>query len=306
MIGKILKYGSIILTAFYIGNVAPVELPSPDKIKSYFTEAKKKVSRAGERIPDPEAGLEELNRLRDENNGLEERVRGLESQLKNILGSSDNRPRQYIPPTNIIPTPRNDQTYAEEHFQISPLEEYMIELVNEQRKLHNLPMLRYNNPRLFEAARQHSSEMMQLGYFSHESPVRMYGNLDDRLKIAGERSMGSGSANGWISCAENISFAPACEDEYDKRWVELSMFGGKFEGTEKSRGRIKILTSQFRQGNCILGEEGGGLMFSPGHRANILNPRFDYIGIGIVTGWGLHPDGKEGYGMWVTQVFAEY
>ena len=158
-------------------------------------------------------------------------------------------------------------------FQIHTFEKYMIELVNEQRELHGLSKLKYGNQNLFLAARQHSSEMIELDYFSHTSPVKKYETLTDRLNLVGEEA--------FMKAGENISFVPCC-GHCDKRFVEASMFGGKL-----------------KQNNCYI--EGKGLMNSPGHRANILDPEFEFIGIGIITG-----KYKESYGIWVTQVFVRY
>lgn len=43
----------------------------------------------------------------------------------------------------------------------------------------------FADPRLIQAARRHSKEMVELGYFAHESPVDKHRNPSDRIKLAG-------------------------------------------------------------------------------------------------------------------------
>ncbi len=185
---------------------------------------------------------------------------------------------------------------VEKEFFITPFEKKMIELVNQQRELNNVPKLKFSKEELFEMARQHSGEMKTLGYFSHESPVEEYRTLKDRLHLAGETN--------YSRAGENIAFISCC-GECDQRNVEASMFGGVLEKIEMVNDGVEISATPFMQNNCLIGEKEKGLMFSPGHRKNILNPEFEYIGVGIVTGEGKYLD-YEGIGMWVTQNFATY
>src|SRR3989344_4439860 len=56
---------------------------------------------------------------------------------------------------------------TEKDFFINPFEKKMIDLVNQQRELNNVPKLKISKEGIFKMARQHSNEMMKLGYFSH-------------------------------------------------------------------------------------------------------------------------------------------
>lgn len=63
-------------------------------------------------------------------------------------------------------------------------EKKILELVNEERKMAGLNLLEYDSA-LQSAARQHSQEMLKLGYFSHTSPTSDLKNPSDRVYRAG-------------------------------------------------------------------------------------------------------------------------
>ncbi len=126
------------------------------------------------------------------------------------------------------------------------MEGEILQLINEERSARGLESLRPNS-QLREAARQHSKEMNELDYFSHESPVEAYETLPMRLRNAGVAKYG------WAG--ENIAMSTAASAE---RFVQM-------------------------------------WMNSPGHRANILKPEFEFSGIGVYgSGQSLH----------ATQVFS--
>lgn len=70
--------------------------------------------------------------------------------------------------------------------------ERIVALTNKVRAEKGLPPLAPLPP-LHQAALSHSEEMLELDYFSHNSPVT--GKVGDRLRRAGTR---------WTACAENI------------------------------------------------------------------------------------------------------
>lgn len=59
----------------------------------------------------------------------------------------------------------------------------IVSLTNTARELAGLRALKVD-PRLGAAARQHSAEMRQLGYFSHASPVASHRSVGDRAFLA--------------------------------------------------------------------------------------------------------------------------
>jgi Cysteine-rich secretory protein family len=86
--------------------------------------------------------------------------------------------------------------------------------VNRQRAQANVPMLMYSAP-LERAAHEHSRDMVEMNFFSHESPVTGKRTLADRLRALG--------VNGPVG--ENISTSFALEYESGK-----PVFGPKENG----------------------------------------------------------------------------
>jgi len=113
--------------------------------------------------------------------------------------------------------------------EVSPEDEQrMLDLVNEERRARNLPLLRMDE-HLQEAARAHSRDMLARGYIGHVSPDGT--GPGERIAAAGAH------ADSW---AENVAVAPTVSIAH------------------------------------------AGLMSSPGHRKNILNPAYARVGIGAV------------------------
>ncbi|WP_406660212.1 CAP domain-containing protein [Methanolobus sp. ZRKC3] len=108
----------------------------------------------------------------------------------------------------------------------------MLDLINDARSQNGLDPLRFN-PLLNEVASEHSKEMIEMDYFSHDSY--------DGTGFA-QRILDSGYVMTYAG--ENIAmrYPPSVQIAHD------------------------------------------GLMNSPGHRANILNPNYNEIGIGIWVG----------------------
>ncbi|SLN69281.1 CAP domain-containing protein [Roseisalinus antarcticus] len=124
----------------------------------------------------------------------------------------------------------------------SPLERYMLKLLNTERTERGLDPLQLEQ-HLNQSAEKHSEWMLATDTFSHAG--RGGSAHDDRIEAAGFDMSGT-----WLT-GENIALrsiggAPGFYDE-----VRLMM---------------------------------QGLMDSPGHKANILKPAYDYVGIGIELG----------------------
>jgi len=120
-------------------------------------------------------------------------------------------------------------------------EEQMFNLVNQERTKMGLNELKIHED-LVKLARLKSKDMIDLGYFAHQSPT--YGSPFDMMRNAG---ISFGYAGENLAGAPNVTRAHTA------------------------------------------------LMNSSGHRANILNPNFTHIGIGIVDGGP--------YGKMFTQMF---
>jgi len=121
--------------------------------------------------------------------------------------------------------------YTTTHFTPRPdLEAQMLQLINNERATQHLQPLQMDSA-LTAAARAHSQDMFERGYFSHLTPegkdpfIRMHeANID------------------YTTAGENLALAQTLPIAHN------------------------------------------GLMHSPGHRANILNPAFTKVGIAILDG----------------------
>ena len=121
------------------------------------------------------------------------------------------------------------------------LEKAMLDLVNKERKEHDLAPLAADSA-ITHVARDHSRDMFARSYFSHISPEGL--SPFDRIRKANIL---------FLTAGENLALAQTLAIAHE------------------------------------------GLMNSPGHRANILNPAFGRVGIGVLDG-GM-------YGLMITQEF---
>ena len=113
------------------------------------------------------------------------------------------------------------------------------------------------DPLLDEAACAHSREMCELSYFNHHSPTPGEATPIDRYLEALHTEGGRQPAHALVG--ENIFFASKTSDVYNAQYAHQE------------------------------------LMASPGHRKNILEPRFTKVGVGVYR----DPEGR----FWVTEMF---
>ena len=132
----------------------------------------------------------------------------------------------------------------------------LISAINNERTQRGLEALT-EDPLLNVTARAHSREMCSLGYFDHHSPTAGRQTPLDRY-LAGLRAWGENKPEAAL-IGENIFYASATDSVYNIAYAHTS------------------------------------LMNSPGHRANILEPRFTKIGV------GLYRDSQGRF--WVTEMF---
>jgi uncharacterized protein YkwD len=146
-------------------------------------------------------------------------------------------------------------------------EQEFIEKINAERTERGLNALAVDSL-LRHTARAHSREMAALGYFSHRSPVPGLGTPLDRylaglhpagLHLAGLHGL-RGRTPGALLLGENIYFCSVFSDVYGVDYAHRA------------------------------------LMSSPGHRANILEPRFTRIGLGVTRSAAGE--------FWVTEMFS--
>ena len=132
----------------------------------------------------------------------------------------------------------------------------LVAAINNERVRRGLGLLA-EDPLLNVTARTHSREMCSLSYFDHHSPTAGIQTPLDRY-LAGLRAWGEGKPEAAL-VGENIFFASATDSVYNVSYAHTS------------------------------------LMNSPGHRANILEPRFTKVGV------GLYRDSQGRF--WVTEMF---
>jgi len=80
-------------------------------------------------------------------------------------------------------------------------EQYMLNLVNKERRANGLKALEID-PKLTFMARRYGQEMITHDFFSHDSPIS--GSLLDRV-------LASGVSDGWLLAGENLAGAPSVE-----------------------------------------------------------------------------------------------
>ncbi len=138
------------------------------------------------------------------------------------------------------------------------VEQQYVDRVNGERSVRNLSQLRIN-PLLVETARGHSLEMSDLGYFDHFSPTSGLESPADRFLKTVKDHHQSPPNGGLIG--ENIFYCAVFNDVYGVDYGHAA------------------------------------LMNSPTHRANILEPRFEEIGVGIHR--------SQSGEIWVTEMFKK-
>ncbi|NUQ00727.1 MAG: CAP domain-containing protein [Armatimonadetes bacterium] len=140
---------------------------------------------------------------------------------------------------------------------VADVEARLFESTNAERRKRNLPVLK-PLPALQTAARQHSQEMLKEDYFEHDSPHAQW-------RTASMRAYRSGLWEG--KAGENIVYM-------------------KTTGYTMSH---ELLAREFMYGDH-------GWMNSPPHKANILDPDYTHLGLGVAAKNGRY---------YATQVFAK-
>ena len=132
-----------------------------------------------------------------------------------------------------------------------------VALVNAERAGRGLSTLTLD-PMLTATARAHSEEMCSADYFDHHSPTPGLSSPMDRY-LSSARQLGLPQPE-YLLVGENIYYCSVCSDIYNVDYAHRA------------------------------------LMASPGHRANILEPRFAKIGVGVYRS----ARGE----FWVTEMFS--
>ena len=136
-------------------------------------------------------------------------------------------------------------------------EEAFAALINAERSERGFCTLTLD-PMLTATARAHSEEMCRRNYFDHVSPTPGIGSPMDRY-LASARQLGLPQPQ-YLLVGENIYYCSVFNDIYNVDYAHRA------------------------------------LMASPGHRANILEPRFAKVGVGVYR----NAAGE----FWVTEMFS--
>ena len=136
-------------------------------------------------------------------------------------------------------------------------EQEFVDRINGERSQRGLCMLTVD-PLLVRTARAHSREMCARDYFDHHSPTPGLSTPMDRY-LSALKNIGADTPD-YLLVGENIYYCSVSDDVYNVDYAHRA------------------------------------LMNSPGHRANILEPRFVKIGLGIYR----NAKGE----FWVTEMFS--
>jgi len=141
---------------------------------------------------------------------------------------------------------------------------------NIERKKHNLKQFEFHN-KLQQTAVLHSEQMKRHNFFDHENTFEArYKTLTDRIN-----SVKDNSFQGFMAWGENISDYPIIKANenftIENRNGVQRLFSAN--GTE-------ILPYSYYEFAKIVVD---GWMNSPGHRANILNSDYEYLGCGCAN-----------------------
>lgn len=150
------------------------------------------------------------------------------------------------------------------------LDRYVLMKTNEERRKHGLKPFKFH-PRLRMMATKHSMQMLLHGFFSHENPYESkYRTLRNRLDDVTDKT--DKGFKGFRTVGENIAKCPTLkgEDRFEVRFQCGVPHFYDLHGNELP----KYNEEEFAQSVVT------GWMNSPGHRANILNPDFEYLGCG--------------------------
>ena len=138
---------------------------------------------------------------------------------------------------------------------------------NVERRKYNLKQFQFHE-RLWQSATLHSEQMKGHDFFSHDNAFdARYRTLTDRID-----SIKNNSGQDFICCGENIADYPIINA--DKRFRVENRDGESHYFS--TFGREMLPYSYYEYAKIVVED----WMNSPGHRKNILNPDYEYLGCG--------------------------
>jgi uncharacterized protein YkwD len=172
-----------------------------------------------------------------------------------------------------------------DRFDAASLEKAIVAFTNKTRMQNRLTPCRLDSI-LCKCARDHSREMADLGYFSHQSPVKKNETMGKRLENAGLNEFPAAGENlgvDYVLDISEVSYYPECRGDR-VRYIN-------------AKTGMSILNQTYEQFTRHMVEN---WMKSPPHCANVLNGRFDRIGVGASIGKLNELDA-----VYVTQIFID-
>jgi uncharacterized protein YkwD len=145
---------------------------------------------------------------------------------------------------------------------VARLSDAILVETNREREARGLQVLRADI-RLAQAADRQLTFLRLIGGLRHDSPLPGRETVSARAKAAGVRS---------DAISENLALIPVRAFMYQRRE------GGGLEQIESDEPEIDV------EQLAVLVVR--GWMNSPGHRANLLNPKFTHLGCAVQTGVG--------------------
>lgn len=144
-------------------------------------------------------------------------------------------------------------------YEMTELEQLVHDLVNLKRTQAGLPALASDDA-LSAVARGHSMDMAKRGYFEHATPEGS--TASDRAAAAGY----------------------GCRKDYGTFYTEgvaENIYSGRLYGSTMFFGPVGV--KDYLTPREIADGAADGWMDSPGHRENILDPRYDRVGTGVAV-----------------------
>jgi uncharacterized protein YkwD len=135
---------------------------------------------------------------------------------------------------------------------------------NRRRALEGLPAFAHS-PALEKAAKGHSDDMVRYGFFSHASTVKGKETVSKRLALAGIVNAASAENIAESFGIEYTAGKPVYSPDQNGGYFSYSFRGPRIEN-HTYLGFAKAVVAQW--------------MNSPGHRANILNKAYRFLGTG--------------------------
>ena len=141
---------------------------------------------------------------------------------------------------------------------------------NVARRTFNLTQFQFHS-KLRQSAILHSEQMKLHNFFSHENTFdAKYKTLSDRIDAVKDSGF-----QGFMCCGENISDYPIIKANENFTIERIENYNGMARLISKNGN--ELLPYSYYEFAKIVVE---GWMNSPGHRENILNPDFTYLGCG--------------------------